>query len=89
MTWKNFGVRIRRRKQDLREDYTMGWSYDRLWVQLIHKKLKRTDLKSLAGINSTTLARMGRNETVTMGALEKICAALNCKIEDIVEYIPD
>lgn len=66
----------------------MGWSYNRLWIQLIHKNLKRTDLKTLAGINSSTLAKMGKNEAVTMGALEKICIALNCSLEDIVEFVP-
>ena len=66
----------------------MGWSYNRLWIQLIKKDLKRTDLKTLAGINSSTLAKMGKNEPVTMGALEKICTALNCPIEDIVEFVP-
>ena len=66
----------------------MGWSYNRLWIQLIQKNMKRTDLKS-AGINSSTLAKMGKNEPVTMGALEKICIALDCRIEDIVEFVPE
>ena len=67
----------------------MGWSYNRLWIQLIQKGLKKTDLKTLAGINSSTLAKMGKNEAVTMGALEKICIALNCRLEDIVEFVPE
>ena len=67
----------------------MGWSYNRLWIQLIQKNMKRTDLKSVAGINSSTLAKMGKNEPVTMGALEKICTALDCRIEDIVEFVPE
>lgn len=50
--------------------------------------MKKTDLLKTAGINSTTLARMGKNEPVTMGALEKICDALHCNIEDIVEFVP-
>ena len=67
----------------------MSWSYNRLWIQLIQKNMKKTDLKQLAGINSSTLAKMGKNEPITMGALEKLCAALNCGIEDIVEFVPD
>lgn len=67
----------------------MGWSYNRLWIQLIQKNMKKTELKRLAGINSSTLAKMGKNEPITMGALEKICTALNCGIEDIVEFVPD
>ena len=67
----------------------MGWSYNRLWIQLIQKGMKRTDLKTVAGINSSTLAKMGKNEAVTMGALEKICTALDCSLEDIVEFVPN
>lgn len=67
----------------------MAWSYERLWVLLIKNKMKRTDLKTVAGINSNALAHMGKDEPVTMEALGKICKALHCRIEDIVEYIPD
>lgn len=66
----------------------MPWSYNRLWKILIDKKLNRTDLLSIAKINTKTLARMGKDETISMDALEKICTALNCRIEDIVEYVP-
>ena len=67
----------------------MAWSYTSLWKLLIDRNMKRTDLISLAGINSRTLAKMGRNETVSMDALGRVCQLLDCKIEDIVEYVPD
>ena len=67
----------------------MPWSYNRLWKLLIDKNLKKTDLLSMAKINRKTLANMGKNETVSMDALEKICASLNCRIEDIVEFVPE
>lgn len=67
----------------------MGWSYNRLWIMLIEKGLKRTDLLPLAGINSNALAHMGKNEPITMNALGKICQALHCNIEDIVEYVSE
>ena len=67
----------------------MPWSYNRLWKLLIDKNLKKTDLLSIAKINRKTLANMGKNETVSMDALEKICASLNCRIEDIVEFVPE
>jgi len=67
----------------------MAWSYKRLWIQLIQRNMKKTDLKTVAGINSSTLAKMGKNEPVTMDALEKICIALECRLEDIVEFVPD
>ena len=67
----------------------MGWSYKRLWILLINKDMKRTDLLKVAGLNSTALAKMGKDQPVTMDTLGKICLALDCKIEDIVEYVPE
>ena len=67
----------------------MGWSYKKLWVLLIERGMKRTDLLHVAGINSNALAHMGKNEPVAMDALGKICKAMNCRIEDIVEYVSD
>ena len=67
----------------------MAWSYEKLWIILLKKKMKRTDLKTVAGINSYTLARMGKDEPVTMDALGKICKAFHCGLDDIVEYVPD
>jgi putative transcriptional regulator len=65
------------------------WSYDRLWKLLIDKKLKKTNLIELAHIHANTLARMSKNEPVSMEALGKLCTALGCRIEDIVTFIPD
>lgn len=67
----------------------MGWSYNRLWIMLINKGMKKTDLLTVAGINSSALAKMGKGLPVTMDALEKICRSLQCNIEDIVEYVSD
>ena len=67
----------------------MGWSYKRLWIMLIEKDLKRVDLKKMAGINAYTLARMGKNEPVHMEVIGKICKALDCKVEDIIEFVVD
>lgn len=67
----------------------MPLSYDKLWKLLIDKKLKKTDLKSLACLSPNTLAKLGKNEAVDMQSLIKICNALNCSLSDIVEYHPD
>lgn len=67
----------------------MAWSYNRLWILLIQKGMKRTELMKLAGLNSNALASMGKNRPVTMNILEKICRTLDCRLEDIVEYVPD
>lgn len=62
----------------------MPLSYNNLWKLLIDKNLKRTDLIDLAGISSNVLARMGKNEPISLESLEKICLSLNCSIEDII-----
>ncbi len=64
----------------------MAVSYDRLWKTLIDKKMNRTDLKNAAGINFNILAKLGRNEFVSMDSIYKICVALNCHIEDVMEF---
>jgi len=63
----------------------MSLCYNNLWKLLIDKEMKRTDLILFAGISTNTLARMGRNESVSIESLEKICTALDCDIGDIVE----
>ena len=65
----------------------MPVSYDNLWKLLIDKKLKRTDLKELCGISSNVLAKLGKDEQISMESLEKICNALNCNIDDVVFFV--
>ncbi len=65
----------------------MPVSYDRLWKMLIDKKINRTELKNTAGISFNVLAKMGRDEFVSMESLYKICVAMNCDINDIMEFI--
>ena len=67
----------------------MPISYDKLWKLLIDKKMNRTDLKDASGISFNVLAKMGKNEFVSMKSLSKICAALDCNIGDIVDIIPE
>lgn len=64
----------------------MPVSYDKLWKILIDKKMNRTDLKDVAGISFNVLAKLGRNEFVSMESLYKICMALKCDIGDVVEF---
>lgn len=67
----------------------MPISYDKLWKLLIDKKMNRTDLKDASGISFNVLAKMGKNEAISMESLYKICAVLDCGIGDIVEFIND
>ena len=55
-----------------------------LWKLLIDKKMNRTDLKDASGISFNVLAKMGKNEFVSMESLVKICYALNCDIGEIL-----
>lgn len=64
----------------------MPVSYDKLWKTLIDRKMSRTELKDAAGISFNVLAKMGKNEFVSMDNLYKICVALNCGINDVVEF---
>lgn len=63
----------------------MSVNYKKLWKLLIDKDLKRSQLKDLAKISQSTLARLNRNEYVSLEILVKICVALDCEISDIVE----
>ena len=62
----------------------MPVSYDKLWKMLIDKKMKRTELKDAVGISFNVLAKMGKNEFVSMESLYKICVALDCGIDEII-----
>ena len=63
----------------------MGISYKPLWHMLIEKEIKKLELRDLVGISNSTLAKLGKNEPVSMEIIEKICLKLDCKIEDVVE----
>ena len=71
------------------ESKIMKACYKKLWKLLIDKNLKRTDLKKLAGISSGSLAKLGKDENVSMDVLQKICKSLNCNIGDIVDLVPE
>ena len=67
----------------------MAVSYKKLWKLLIDKEIKKKDLCAKAGISPATITKMGKNGHVTTEVLLKICSALECSINDIVEIIPD
>jgi DNA-binding Xre family transcriptional regulator len=65
----------------------MAVSYKKLWKLLIDKDIKKKDLSSMAGISPATITKMGKNGHVTTEVLVKICSALECKVEDIMEIV--
>ena len=67
----------------------MAVSYNKLWKLLIDKNMKKKDLGEAAGISNSLIAKLGKNENVTVDVLVRICSALDCGIDDIMELIPD
>jgi DNA-binding Xre family transcriptional regulator len=66
----------------------MKVSYKRLWKLLIDKDMKKKDLEKVAHISTYTINKLNRGDNVNTDTLVKICSALNCSIEDIMEVIP-
>ena len=60
-------------------------SYKKLWKLLSDKNLKKKDLQKMAGISSSSIAKLGRNENVNTEIINKICNALDCDTSDIME----
>ena len=60
--------------------------YNNLWKLLIDKNMNKTELKETAGISFNVMARMGKNEPISLESIEKICVVLNCNIEDVVQF---
>lgn len=69
-------------------DY-MPFSYDKLWKLSADRGMNKTMLRDACSITSSSLARLSKNENVRMEVLDRICNYLNCRIEDIMEYIPE
>lgn len=67
----------------------MRISYNKLWKMLIDKNMNKQDLKKLSGISAASIAKLGKGENITTDVLLKICEAMNCHIEDILETIED
>lgn len=64
----------------------MAVSYNRLWKLLIDKGTTKTEMRKAAGISTSVLAKMGKNESVSMDTLAKITTLLNCGVDDILEF---
>lgn len=64
-------------------------SYTPLIHTLINKGMNKGDLKNMTGLSFGTIASMGKNEPVNLKQIDRICKALHCKIEDVIEYKED
>ena len=65
----------------------MALSYNKLWKLLIDKGMTKTEMRLKADISTTTLAKLGKNETVSMEILLRICKVLDCNVGDIMDVI--
>ena len=63
----------------------MAVSYNKLWKLLIDKNMTKTALRQKADMSSSTMAKMSKNETVSMDVLLRICQVLDCNVGDIMD----
>ncbi len=67
----------------------MAVSYMKLWHLLLDRKISKSALEKLAGVSHYTMTQMSKEKDVSTEALRNICNALNCKLDDIMEFVPD
>lgn len=65
----------------------MQISYNKLWKKMIDQNINRTQLKERAKISTNAVAKLGKNEPVSMDTLDKICKVFGCNIGDVMEFI--
>jgi len=67
----------------------MRTSYNKLWKLLIDRNMNKSDLRKISGISTTSVAKMGKGKSITTDVIVKVCKALNCNVEDMMEVIAD
>lgn len=67
----------------------MSVSYKKLWHMLLDRDMKKKDLQEAAGLTTYAMFKLSRDENVTTEILGKICLALACNTDDIMEFLPD
>ncbi len=63
--------------------------FNKLWKTMEDKKISTYKLREKCGIDSKTIRRLKANENIETKTLDKLCSALNCKLEDIAEYVEE
>lgn len=64
-------------------------SYKPLLKTLLEKDMTKTELRLAADFSTVTLAKIKKNEPITLTIIEKICSVLDCRIEDVIEFVPE
>lgn len=75
-------------KEKYKKKLNTQFSFNPLWKLLIDRNLKKRQLQEMSEVSPASIAKMGRNENVTTEVLLRICEALDCNIEDIMERVP-
>ena len=65
----------------------MAVSYNKLWKKLIDLEMSKSELRVKAGLSTRQLAKLGKNENVTTDVLVKVCKALNCNVDEIMDIL--
>lgn len=65
----------------------MEVNYNKLWKQMIDKGMKKSELRELTGIGTNTLAKLSKNQPVSMEVLMRLCEKLECDISDVCEFV--
>jgi DNA-binding Xre family transcriptional regulator len=66
----------------------MAVSYNKLWKMLIDKRMTKTELRRMADLGTTTLAKLGKEQPVSMDVMLRICSVLRCNISDVMDFVP-
>ena len=64
----------------------MKISYNGLWKIMIDKKMRKKDLMDKVGLSSTTIAKMGKGEKVSLDVIERVCNHFDCDIGDVISF---
>lgn len=67
----------------------MAVKYDKLFHLLIDRKITNAQLAQKAGVSANIITRLKRDQYISMESIERLCVALNCGVDDILEFIPD
>lgn len=77
-----------RQENKTKKELKTQFSYNRLWKMLIDRNIQKQELQKMSEVSAASIAKMGRCENVTTDVLLRICEALDCKVEDIMERVP-
>ena len=76
-------------EKKIKKETSTHFNYNRLWKLLIDRGIQKQELQKQSDVSAASIAKMGRCENVTTDVLLRICEALDCNVEDIMERVPN